>query len=375
MKPMPKIFICYRHEDAHNSAKRLHDTLTGCFGAQYIFWDIDSIRAGSDFLEKILSEVDSSTTFLVVIGSKWLDIKKADGTRRIDDPKDFVRLEIARALGRFALERADRRERINIIPALVEGATLPDKQDLPDDLKKLVDHSAIKLSVENWRKDIKPLLPVIDRDFKANLHYSFIAGSIAGLIAGLIVGWLYWLSHHDTTVAMSRIFKCGLYGLFSGAVLSYFIHSAITWRSRIVNKSQYSKIIDATAGGAIGGIIAGITGGFLFDDSGGGPVHPKQLALAVASASIFVILAILFPELKGAWHKPVMPIIIIACVTVVTISIVWWVINKRSLDYGGPHFFKGVLILGLIFGMMSGFQVGSALFIYDHFKYNLEKNS
>lgn len=368
---MPKIFICYRREDASKSARSLHGTLTRCFGSQYIFWDIESIDAGSDYIKKILSEVDSCTTILVVIGGRWLALAP-DGTRRIDDPEDFVRLEIARALG-----RADKRERINIIPVLVEGATLPSKQALPDDIKKLADHNSIELSVENWKKDIKPLLHVIERDFKRNIHDSVVAGSIAGLITGLIIGLLYWLSHKDQLVApvnIRRIFICGLYGLFSGAVLSYFIYSGITWRSRLVKKSKYSKVIDATAGGALGGIIAGIAGGFLFAQSGGGTPDPTQLTLAVASASIFIILAILFPELKGAWHQPVMPIIIIVCVTVATMSFAVWVVNKLFPGYGDSPFSQGVLMLGLICGMMSGFQVGSALFIYDRFKDNLENN-
>jgi hypothetical protein len=368
---MPKIFICYRRDDASEPAKSLHDTLTRCFGAEYIFWDRDSIHVGRDFFRQIQSEVDSCTTFLVVIGSGWLAIGP-DGKRRIDNPEDLVRLEIARALG-----RADKRERINIIPVLVEGATLPSKQDLPDDLKKLVDHNSIELSLGNWKKDIKPLLQVMEKDFKINFRYSFFGGAIAGLIAGLIVGWLYWHSHKDQPVEpveMSRIFICGAYGLFSGAVLSYFINSGITWRSRLLRKSQYSKIIDATAGGALGGIIAGIAGGFLFALKGGGTVDPNQLTLAVATSSIFVILAILFPELKGAWHKPFLPIIIIVCVTLVTISITVWVLKQRFPGYGDRPFSKGVLILGLICGMMSGFQVGSTLFIYDRFKDTLENN-
>jgi hypothetical protein len=362
---MPRVFICYRRDDASEAAERLYNNLTRCFGSRYVFWDRDSTYVGIDFVRRIQHEVDICTTFLVVIGKEWLAVD-AEGQRRIDDPDDLVRMEITRAL-----ERAGKLERINIIPVLVDGAKLPLNQDLPDDLKELVHHNSIGLSSENWKKDIRPLLRVIEKGFTGSLLYSLIGGAIAGLIAGLIVGWLYWRKYHPA-VEVGRIFIGGLYGLFAGAVLGYFINAGITWRSRIFRKTKYSKMIDGTAGGAFGGIIAGVAGGFLFAPLLGGTIDPYHLAFAVTGSSILVILAILFPELKGTWHKPVLSIIIIACVTLVTTSLAVWVLPKLFVDFGNPPFSQGVLILSLICGTMSGFQVGSVLFIYDHFKDKLE---
>lgn len=366
---MPIIFISYRRNDASESASRLHETLTRCFGPEHIFWDHGSIPAGRIFRKDIQNAVNSCTTLLAVIGRDWLTIAEG-GKRRLDDADDIVRREIA-----TALERADRGEAINVIPVLVEGASLPSKNDLPDDLKKLVEHDCIELRPQNWKEDVTPLLKRIEKDFKATFLSSFVAGAIAGLIAGLIVGWLYYANSTDPGVGPERIFIGSLYGLFSGATLSYFIHSGVTWRSRRLNKSQYSKIVGGVVGGAIGGILAGIAGGFLFDLLEGGPLSAIDLILAVASSSIFIFLGILFPELKGAWHKTVLPIIIIMCVTLVAASIAVWLLENKipgsAKDITGSFFSKGVLILGLICGAMSGFQVGSALFVYDRFKNEL----
>jgi hypothetical protein len=45
----------------------------------------------------------------------------------LDDPNDFVRIEIAAALQR----------NIPVIPILLEGATIPKAAELPEDLKEL----------------------------------------------------------------------------------------------------------------------------------------------------------------------------------------------------------------------------------------------
>lgn len=373
VKRVPKIFISYRHNDASESASRLHETLTGCFGSRHIFWDHDSIHGGRIFLKDIQNAVNSSTTLLAVIGRDWLTIKE-DDERRLDDAKDIVRWEIA-----TALERADKGEDINVIPVLVEGASFPREQDLPDDLKKLVDHDYVEIRPQNWRDDVKPLIQIIEKDFRAAFIYSFLGGAIAGLISGVIVGWLYYASSTHPDVGVDRIFVGGLYGLFSGATLSYFINTGITWRSRLLNKSPYSQLVGGAVGGALGGILAGIVGGFSFAYREGGTLDPKHLTLAVASSSVFITLGILLPELKGAWHKTVLPIIIIVCVTLVTVSVTVWVLNKQLPGLIGylandSPFSKGVLILGLICGSMSGFQVGSALFVYDRFKDKLGIN-
>jgi TIR domain len=376
---MPKIFICYRRKDASKSASRLHEKLRRSFGSQYIFFDRSSIDPGTPYPKYIRDAINSSTTFLVVIGRDWLTISK-NGKRLLDYDDDIVRWEIA-----TALERADKGEDIRVIPVLVDGASCPDEEDLPEVLKSLVERHCIEISPENWKKDIKPLLELIEEDFEEDFPRTFFGGAIAGLFAGVVVGCLYDYKQKPSLWGL-RILIGAFYGLFAGVILSYFINSGITWRSRLVSKTKYSKIIDGTAGGALGGILAGIAGGLLFNklQLGGGKLSSVYLMLAVAFSSMFLALGILFPEikeawrkrkLKGTWHKIFLIIIIVMCVTFVAALITTGgltLLRDVAVD-DVLAFYINVLILGSICGMMSGFQVGSTLFFYDRLKDKLGK--
>jgi hypothetical protein len=64
-----------------------------------VFKDLDSIEPGDDFAEVITVAVQSCAVLLAVIGARWLAAAGPDG-RRLDDPGDFVRLEIEAALAR-----------------------------------------------------------------------------------------------------------------------------------------------------------------------------------------------------------------------------------------------------------------------------------
>lgn len=148
------IFINYRREDASGYAGRLHEWLShpDRFGPDRVFRDVSAIRPGSDFVKVIEEEVAGCKAVLVVIGQEWLTCSAA-GRRRLDDPEDFVRLEIAAALSRGAL----------VIPVLVEGAEMPREQDLPDVLKPLAQRQALELSDERWEYDVGRLLDILEK--------------------------------------------------------------------------------------------------------------------------------------------------------------------------------------------------------------------
>ena len=131
---MPAIFISYRREDA-NIAGRLSDRLKKEFGADQVFMDIDGIEPGEDFVEVIERTVDSSNTVLVVIGSNWLTITDDQGQRRLDNPEDFVRLEVTTALAK----------RIHVIPVLVGGSRMPRSDELPEPMAVLTRRHALDL--------------------------------------------------------------------------------------------------------------------------------------------------------------------------------------------------------------------------------------
>jgi hypothetical protein len=146
-----KVFINYRREDASGYAGRLYEWLSDRFGPDRVFMDISAIRPGADFVRAIESEVAACEAVLVLIGRQWLNCT-TDGRRRLDDPRDFVRLEIASALSRDAL----------VIPVLVEGAAVPREQDLPDDLKPLARRHALEISDERWEYDAGRLIDALE---------------------------------------------------------------------------------------------------------------------------------------------------------------------------------------------------------------------
>src|ERR1051326_8270064 len=129
---MSKIFLSYRREDSASDAGRLYDKLVSHFGSESVFIDIDRIDLGVDFVEAINEKIGLCQVLLVLIGKQWLTTTDSTG-RRLDNPNDFVRLEIVAAGKR----------NIRIIPVLVEGATMPREELLPDDLKFLARRNAI----------------------------------------------------------------------------------------------------------------------------------------------------------------------------------------------------------------------------------------
>jgi hypothetical protein len=87
------IAISYRREDSLSVAGRLYDRLEQRFGNENVFMDFDSIPPGVDFRDQIKNTIERSKVVIVVIGPNWLG-QKSDATRRINDPEDFVRLEV-----------------------------------------------------------------------------------------------------------------------------------------------------------------------------------------------------------------------------------------------------------------------------------------
>jgi hypothetical protein len=144
------IFINYRREDSAGHAGRLFDALSDHFAGR-LFMDVDTLEPGVDFVEAIEQAVGSCEVLIVVIGREWLTIKDKAGRRRLDDPGDFVRLEVESALTRG----------IRVIPVLVQDAPMPRAEELPASLAKLARRNAIELSDARWAYDVDRLARTI----------------------------------------------------------------------------------------------------------------------------------------------------------------------------------------------------------------------
>ncbi|HEU0303515.1 MAG TPA: toll/interleukin-1 receptor domain-containing protein [Gaiellaceae bacterium] len=135
-----RIFVSYRREDATAYAGRLYDILSAEFPAQ-VFMDIDTLEPGVDFAQRIEESVGSADVLVAVIGRGWVTAVDRDGRRRLDDPDDWVRLEIAEAL----------RRDIRVIPVLVGGASMPESGELSEDLAGLRRRNGLVISDFEWR--------------------------------------------------------------------------------------------------------------------------------------------------------------------------------------------------------------------------------
>jgi formylglycine-generating enzyme required for sulfatase activity len=143
-----KIFVNYRRDDEPAQAARIHDRLAAAFGASNVFMDVDSLRAGQRFdreLDKALAQTD---VFVAVMGVRWMELFAA---RQTSGQPDYVRQEIAGALARGIL----------VIPVLIELASLPRADALPEDMRELVLHQRHHIMHERSGRDLDDLVSAI----------------------------------------------------------------------------------------------------------------------------------------------------------------------------------------------------------------------
>ena len=149
---MPRLFISYRRDDAPGEAGRLADLLRARFGEDQVFIDVDAIHAGDDFPRVIDDELAKCSAILVVVGRTWAQSVDPAGRLRLDDPHDFVRLEVETAL----------RRNVRVVPVLVRGAVLPKPDGLPATLQPLLRRHAFELADAHFRSDVGRLLTSLD---------------------------------------------------------------------------------------------------------------------------------------------------------------------------------------------------------------------
>src|ERR1017187_8525171 len=124
---MERIFISYRRSDSQDATGRIHDRLDMYFGPDVTFRDIDRLHPGADFPEELNKALAHCALVVAIIGEHWLSAAHPDQTRRLDDPKDFVRIELSVALSRG----------IPVIPVLTGNAAMPAAEQLPPELERL----------------------------------------------------------------------------------------------------------------------------------------------------------------------------------------------------------------------------------------------
>jgi outer membrane protein assembly factor BamD (BamD/ComL family) len=162
-----RIFISYRRRETAWPAGRLYDVLVEHFPPEQVFKDVDNIEPGEDFVERITAAVESCDVLLALIGPQWLTITNKQGQRRLDDPHDYVRLEIETAITR----------RIRVIPILVDEAQMPGADELPASLAPLARRNAVEISPLTF--DTKRLISTVHKTLAALKISDTATGSAA----------------------------------------------------------------------------------------------------------------------------------------------------------------------------------------------------
>ncbi len=149
---MGKIFICYRRDDSQHQAGRIYDRLAAKFGEGNVFFDVDAIPFAVKFPERIQTAIAECDVLLALIGEHWLDAHDNIGNRRLENPDDYVRLEIEEAL----------RQGVATVPVLLDRASMPSKDDLPPACRVLADVNAPPVRAgSDFKHDVDRLLESI----------------------------------------------------------------------------------------------------------------------------------------------------------------------------------------------------------------------
>jgi DNA-binding SARP family transcriptional activator len=144
--PAPTVFLSYRRHDTGAHARRLRESLLQWFGPEQLFMDVDAIEPGVDYLHALNEALAASDALIVLIGPGWL-APGPSGRPRLEDPDDFVRIEI-----RAGLERG-----IRVIPLLFDGARFPPVDQLPSDIQGLAYLQALDMDGERWTTNLERL--------------------------------------------------------------------------------------------------------------------------------------------------------------------------------------------------------------------------
>ena len=144
---MKKIFISYRRVPDQYVAGNLGRELRSRFGDSQVFRDKEDIQGGVSWRQHVLDEINRDSVLLVLIGKEWSGARDSKGNRRIDNPDDPIRLEIADAI----------RDNATLIPLLLENAEMPAASELPQELAAISEINALKLRDGDWENDVSKI--------------------------------------------------------------------------------------------------------------------------------------------------------------------------------------------------------------------------
>ena len=223
-----KVFISYRRDDAAGFSNSIHDRLVEHLPKDQVFMDVLGIEPGADFVERLESTVDTCDVMLALIGKRWAG-EDGVGRARIDNPQDWVRVEIAAAI----------RRGVRVIPVLLDGASMPAVESLPEDLRPLVrmnasDVRTSRLNADVWDLTGSTIVALGGKwppDEPGGKIYAVFAG-IYALYAGAVVLFVMMGSLFMTRVGIPTVLGALVFVLNAVVVLRLPIHQCVRTLTR-----------------------------------------------------------------------------------------------------------------------------------------------
>jgi TIR domain len=198
------IFISYRRSDSKSDARSICQRLERTFGKGKVFIDVDSIRPGKNFQSVLKNDLEKCNSMIVVIGPRWLELLGSSGPADSETGHDYVRLEVA-----SALERG-----LPVFPVLVDGATMPEAKDLPDDLKPLAFQQALSVRHDSFPRDMSGLEQELRRSVPTRGTWKVAVISGLFIISLGAISYFVWRSPLTSAMTYSN---AGNFACFGGA--------------------------------------------------------------------------------------------------------------------------------------------------------------
>ena len=259
------IVLSYRRADSAGLTRALHERLARELGPEHVFIDVDAIEGGDDFRERLTKAIASSDALVVVIGPRWMtgDTEAS----RLSLAEDVVRLEVRTAL----------RCQVRILPVLVDGAPMPERSALPEDVRALADRNALRLRNESFEADVEGILEAVTVRPPALTAYGPLALASALAVAYVLLAWRW------------RFYPAGLAVAAAALAAALFLAA----RARLARSGSAARLLGTglVVGAGALVVLAGwfarerrlaepFTLAMRIQDSRGGPVRQGTIHLA-----------------------------------------------------------------------------------------------
>lgn len=207
-----RVFVSYRRSDSKDAAARLAERLREMPGIREVFFDVETIEPGADFVKKINGAIDRCDAIFVLIGDGWSGASIEGGSPRIHASGDFVRLEVESALNRNK----------RILPVLVHGANMPSPESLPDSIRPIAFLNAMRVHHETFGQDVERLADALfERGGGGSWRRFFrrrpILSMALKMALGLVLG------------TVSLLLVAGLHGAGTGRALDETLGASGAW--------------------------------------------------------------------------------------------------------------------------------------------------